>query len=87
MFRSIFSEIKQYSQIDKSSINHIFTLPDWGSDGAKVISKKIDRNLARYRDEESKIVKVLLLGPGECGKSTILKQIKFLHNKGCAKEN
>ena len=47
-----------------------------------MISKKIDRNLARYRDEESKIVKVLLLGPGECGKSTILKQLKFLHNEG-----
>ena len=73
------------SQEKGSPLEHnIFTLPDWGSE-AKVVSKQIDRNLARYQEEESKIIKVLLLGPGECGKSTILKQIKYLHNKGYTK--
>ena len=59
---------------------------DSASSGAKMISRQIDRNLRRQKEEEVKVIKVLLLGPGDSGKSTILKQIKFLHNNGkCAR--
>ena len=31
-------------------------------------------------------VKVLLLGAGECGKSTIVKQMKIIHDKGYSED-
>lgn len=47
-------------------------------------SKKIDREIERDRQisERGNNVKVLLLGAGEGGKSTILKQMKILHIQG-----
>uniref|UniRef100_A0A914DZC6 Uncharacterized protein n=1 Tax=Acrobeloides nanus TaxID=290746 RepID=A0A914DZC6_9BILA len=43
-------------------------------------TKAIDRELKQAHMEEQKIVKLLLLGAGECGKSTVLKQMRILHN-------
>jgi len=45
-------------------------------------SKNIDRELAKTKEEESRHVKLLLLGAGESGKSTIAKQIKIIHLQG-----
>jgi len=47
-------------------------------------SKKIDREIERDRQisQRGNNVKVLLLGAGEGGKSTILKQMKILHIQG-----
>ena len=48
-------------------------------DEAAVRSRHIDRqNKADYR-EEKRVVKLLLLGTGGSGKSTIVKQMKILH--------
>lgn len=45
-------------------------------------SAEIDDELKRDRAETKNDVKILLLGPGESGKSTILKQMKILHCNG-----
>jgi len=51
-------------------------------------SRKIDREIERDRQiaEKGNNVKVLLLGAGEGGKSTILKQMKILHIQGFGEE-
>jgi hypothetical protein len=45
-------------------------------------SNAIEERLMAEIMEEKKVVKVLLLGAGECGKSTILKQMQILHKNG-----
>ncbi|XP_014022338.1 guanine nucleotide-binding protein G(t) subunit alpha-2-like [Oncorhynchus tshawytscha] len=49
-------------------------------------SKELEKQLAEDADKESKTVKLLLLGAGESGKSTIVKQMKILHQGGYTKE-
>ncbi|KAL3852544.1 hypothetical protein ACJMK2_016168 [Sinanodonta woodiana] len=45
-------------------------------------SKQIDRRLRMEGEMSSREVKLLLLGAGESGKSTIVKQMKIIHEKG-----
>ena len=47
---------------------------------AKLRSAKIDRELQLSASED--IVKLLLLGAGESGKSTFVKQMKIIHGDG-----
>lgn len=49
-------------------------------------SKQIDAGLKRDGQRASKEVKLLLLGAGESGKSTIIKQIKMIHNSHLSKD-
>ncbi|KAF5403964.1 Guanine nucleotide-binding protein G(S) subunit alpha [Paragonimus heterotremus] len=49
---------------------------------AKAISRSINRQLKEAQKSEWKCLKLLLLGTGESGKSTILKQMKIIHING-----
>ncbi|KAG8923354.1 hypothetical protein FRC00_006356, partial [Tulasnella sp. 408] len=42
-------------------------------------NKEVERQLKETKDKLSKQVKVLLLGSGDSGKSTILKQMRLIH--------
>ena len=44
-----------------------------------VVFIQISRDLKKAFSEDAQIVKILLLGAGESGKSTIVKQMKLLH--------
>ncbi|KAL5469382.1 hypothetical protein EMCRGX_G030633 [Ephydatia muelleri] len=48
----------------------------------KAISRQIDRELQRSKREQSKELKLLLLGTGEAGKSTFIKQMRIIHGQG-----
>jgi guanine nucleotide-binding protein subunit alpha, other len=48
------------------------------SDGSE-IAKKMEKELAKRTCQFDNAVKILLLGAGESGKTTILKQMKILH--------
>ncbi|XP_074646783.1 guanine nucleotide-binding protein G(i) subunit alpha [Tubulanus polymorphus] len=49
-------------------------------------SKQIDKTLREDGEKAAREVKLLLLGAGESGKSTIVKQMKIIHEKGYSKD-
>lgn len=49
---------------------------------ASAKSQEIDAKLQQDYIRELNILKLLLLGPGESGKSTFVKQMKILHMQG-----
>ena len=46
------------------------------------VHTEIENELKKLSNMDRSIIKILLLGSGECGKSTFLKQMKILHGKG-----
>lgn len=44
-------------------------------------SREIDKLLSRDKTYVKKLVKILLLGAGESGKSTFLKQMRIIHGQ------
>lgn len=50
-------------------------------------NRKIEHDIKKSKAEASKEIKLLLLGTGESGKSTIAKQMKILHTEGFSKED
>lgn len=49
-------------------------------------NKKINTELATSKKEDENVIKLLLLGAGESGKSTVLKQMRIIHNSGFSQE-
>ncbi|KAM4662487.1 guanine nucleotide-binding protein G(i) subunit alpha-3-like [Discoglossus pictus] len=49
-------------------------------------SKMIDEALLQEKTKLCEAMKVLMLGPRECGKSTIMKQMKIIHGGGYSEE-
>ena len=49
---------------------------------SQIQSDLIDRRLKAEKRELKRMVKVLLLGAGESGKSTFLKQMRIIHGNG-----
>nr|BAW81374.1 short photoreceptor transducin-alpha subunit [Lethenteron camtschaticum] len=45
-------------------------------------SKELEKKLAEDAEKDARTVKLLLLGAGESGKSTIVKQMKIIHQSG-----
>jgi len=52
----------------------------------KSINKSIEDKIMAQLNTDKRVVKIILLGAGECGKSTILKQMKILHMNGFTDE-
>lgn len=52
----------------------------------KDLNKRIAEQLKKDNEEQKKVIKILLLGAGECGKSTVLKQMKLLHQENAFKD-
>ncbi|XP_023142496.1 guanine nucleotide-binding protein G(o) subunit alpha-like isoform X2 [Amphiprion ocellaris] len=49
---------------------------------AKIQNSKIEQDLSEHARAEKNVVKILMLGTAESGKSTIVKQIKIIHSDG-----
>ncbi|XP_018330631.1 guanine nucleotide-binding protein G(o) subunit alpha isoform X4 [Agrilus planipennis] len=45
-------------------------------------SEEIDRQLSELSKQQNNVIKILLLGAGESGKSTLVKQMKIIHADG-----
>jgi len=52
----------------------------------RVESKQFDKRLKYDQSSQRKEVKILMLGTGDSGKSTVLKQLKFINGGGYSAE-
>ncbi|KAI8620855.1 guanine nucleotide binding protein, alpha subunit [Chytriomyces sp. MP71] len=57
-----------------------------GDQEARLVSKAIDAAINTEKKAQENIIKLLLLGAGETGKSTILKQMKLIYSTGFTPE-
>ncbi|KAL3053711.1 hypothetical protein OYC64_006102 [Pagothenia borchgrevinki] len=62
--------------------------PDITEEGkkAKLRSSKIEQDIFEHARTEMNVVKILMLGAAESGKSTLIKQIKIIHSHGFSKQ-
>lgn len=59
----------------------------WEEKENKRIHYEIEKHLKKERRESRRCYKLLLLGAGESGKSTFVKQMRIIHGKGFTKED
>ncbi|XP_064105886.1 guanine nucleotide-binding protein G(s) subunit alpha-like [Macrobrachium nipponense] len=57
-----------------------------GTDPERRASKEIEKQISNWSKEYKKAIKILLLGAGESGKTTIIKQMKIIHISGFSSE-
>ncbi|MGH0144504.1 UNVERIFIED_CONTAM: hypothetical protein FKN15_048303 [Acipenser sinensis] len=57
-----------------------------GASSEEKHSRELEKKLKADADADARTVKLLLLGAGESGKSTIVKQMKIIHQDGYSKE-
>ncbi|CAD5219668.1 unnamed protein product [Bursaphelenchus okinawaensis] len=53
----------------------------------KRLNRRIDEQIRKDQSMQLRVIKLLLLGAGESGKSTILKQMRILHKDGFSKQD
>jgi len=51
-----------------------------------LVSKRIEKQLNTQMEEDKNTIKLLLLGSGNSGKSTVMKQFKIIHKRGFTAE-
>ncbi|KAJ6667783.1 hypothetical protein lerEdw1_016104 [Lerista edwardsae] len=57
-----------------------------GASAEEKHSRELEKKLKEDAEKEARVVKLLLLGAGESGKSTIVKQMKIIHKDGYSLE-
>ncbi|GAA5952421.1 hypothetical protein JCM3765_001968 [Sporobolomyces pararoseus] len=57
------------------------------ADDASKTSQEIDEELRRSKKEFNSVIKTLLLGPGESGKSTLVKQMRLVYSRPYSPED
>eukprot|EP01133_Synstelium_polycarpum_P011573 gene11573-13506_t len=67
------------------SFGYLYGIKDYKEQ--KSISKQIEKELKTHKKMMDSELKLLLLGTGDSGKSTIVKQMKILHMKGYSNED
>ncbi|KAK3595454.1 hypothetical protein CHS0354_003446 [Potamilus streckersoni] len=60
---------------------------DKDSKRLKALSKQIDARLAKEKRIAKRTIKLLMLGTGESGKSTFIKQMRIIHGSGYSDED
>ena len=61
--------------------SHLYSLVFGNVDDAKVISKKIDKQILQELKNEPDEIDILILGAQEAGKSTLLKQVSIINKR------
>ena len=61
--------------------SHLYALVFGNVDDAKVISKKIDKQILQELKNEPDEIDILILGAQEAGKSTLLKQVSIINKR------
>jgi guanine nucleotide-binding protein G(i) subunit alpha len=51
-----------------------------------VVNRKIEQDIAKHMEEQASVIKLLLLGSGDSGKTTLRKQMRNLYGTGFPKE-
>ena len=57
-----------------------------GQDAGADANRAVEEQLKRMMEEEENHFKILLLGAGESGKSTVVKQVKVIYKGGVSKK-